>query len=146
MKCGKPKILICDDSKNIRKLVRVVLGEKDYDFIEAGDAISAIEKARVEQPNVVVLDIVIPGGRNGLEVCQKLKSDPITSNARIIILTTEATFDTRELAHKAGADVFMTKPFEPKDLKSAVRELLSGRLDACMEAIERIWAKVYCPN
>ena len=145
MKTGKPKILIIDDSKNIRKLIKVVLRDKDYDFAEASNGLEALDKVKIENPDLVVLDMVIPG-MNGIEVCKAIKGDPRTKHVRIIILTSETTLEARELSHQAGADVFMLKPFEPKDLRSAVKELLSGRLDDCMQNIEKIWTDIYNDN
>jgi twitching motility two-component system response regulator PilH len=145
MRTGKPKILIIDDSKNIRKLVTVVLRDKDYDFVEASNGLEALDKVKIENPDLVVLDIVIPGV-NGIEVCKAIKSDPKTKHVHVIILTSESTLEARELSHQAGADVFMLKPFEPKDLRNAVKELLSGRLDDCMQNIEKIWTTIYNDN
>lgn len=145
MRTGKPKILLIDDSKNIRKLIRVVLKEKDYDFAEAGNGLDALDKVKIENPDLIVLDIVLPG-MNGLEICRAIKSDPRTKQVHVIILTSESTFEARELSHQAGADIFMQKPFEPGDLRNAVKELLTGRLDDCMQNIERIWTNTYNDN
>jgi DNA-binding response OmpR family regulator len=120
------KVLIVDDSKNIRKLISVVLGKYGYTFIEAANGIDALEKVDIERPDLVVLDIIIPGV-NGLKVCEDIRKNPATKDTGIIILTSEATYEAREQAHKAGADVFMIKPFEPNDLRAAAKEVLERR-------------------
>jgi len=122
----QPKVLIVDDSANIRKLVTVVLRKEGYEFIEAKNGIEALEKVKLESPDLVILDIIIPGV-DGLQVCNIVKSDPKTKDTAIIILTSEATYEAREKANKAGADVFMMKPFEPKDLRNAAKEVLKGK-------------------
>ena len=126
MKNNKPKILIVDDSKNIRKLVSVVLGEKNYEMYEAANGLDALEKVRIYSPDVVILDIVIPSV-NGLEVCRQIKSDPKTQRTSVIFLTSEATYEAREKAHEVGAEIYMTKPFEPKDLRNAVKEVIKAK-------------------
>jgi len=120
------KVLIVDDSKNIRKLISVVLGKIGYTYVEAGNGLDALEKVDIERPDLVVLDIIIPGV-NGLKVCEEIRKNPKTKDIGIIILTSEATYEARELAHKAGADVFMIKPFEPSDLRAAAKEVLERR-------------------
>jgi len=120
------KILIVDDSKNIRKLISVVLGKSGYTYVEAGNGLDALEKISIEHPDLVVLDIIIPGV-NGLKVCEDIRKNPATKDTGIIILTSEATYEAREEAHKAGADVYMTKPFEPNDLRAAAKEVLERR-------------------
>ena len=120
--------MIVDDSKNIRRLVSVILGKEGYRFIEAGNGIDALEKASLERPDLIILDIIIPG-INGLKVCEEIRRDPKLKETGIIILTSEATYEAREEAHEAGADVFMIKPFEPTDLRTAAREILRGRIE-----------------
>jgi len=126
MEAKRAKILIVDDSKSIRKLISVVLGKIGYTYIEAGNGLDALEKVSIERPDLVVLDIIIPGV-NGLKVCEDIRNNPATKDTGIIILTSEATYEARELAHKAGADVYMTKPFEPNDLRVAAKEVLGRR-------------------
>ncbi len=120
------KVLIVDDSSNIRRLISVVLGKRGYKFIESANGLDALEKAKYERPDLVVLDIIIPGV-NGLRVCEELRKDPETKDAGVIILTSEATYEAREQAHAAGADIYMIKPFEPNDLRAAADEVLKNR-------------------
>jgi len=126
MTTKEKKVLIVDDSKNIRKLVSVVLGKIGYTYVEAGNGLDALEKVDIERPDLVVLDIVIPGV-NGLKVCEDIRKNPATKDTGIIILTSESTYEAREQAHQAGADIYMTKPFEPNDLRVAAKEVLGRR-------------------
>lgn len=124
---GNPKILIADDSKNVRKLIAIVLKKEGYKFAEARNGLDALEKVKIEHPDLIILDIILPG-MDGLQVCQEIKKDPKTTHIPIIILTTESSYEAREGAHQAGADVYMIKPFEPKDLRTAVKEVLKGKV------------------
>jgi len=129
MKNIKPKILIVDDSKNIRKLVSVVLGKENYELYEASNGLDALEKVKLYSPDIVILDMIIPSV-NGIDVCRQIKSDPQTQGTSVIFLTSEATYEAREKAHEVGAEIYMTKPFEPKDLRAAVKELIKAKKGA----------------
>ena len=119
------KILIVDDSKNIRKLITVVLKNEGYQFIEAANGLDALAKARQERPDLIILDIMIPGP-DGLKVCREIKRGPRTKGIAVMILTSESSNESRDASLEAGADMFLTKPFEPKTLKEAVRSILHG--------------------
>lgn len=116
-------ILICDDDVTVRLLLRVVL-DGDHEFGEASDGTEALELARRLKPDLVVLDILLPG-RNGLEVLEELRRDPQLRNVPKVVVT--ASPDQEDAALAAGADRFFMKPFEPDQLKSAVDELLAAR-------------------
>ena len=117
------KILIVDDSRNIRKLVSVVLKSEKHSIIEAGNGVEALKKVRLETPDLVILDIIIPG-KDGIMVCREIKADPETKRIPIIILTSDSASETRKNAISAGADIFMLKPFVPSSLKDAVNKAL----------------------
>ena len=118
------KILIVDDSENIRKLVKAIIKKVgEYEYIEAADGKMALEVANKNKPDLIILDLVIPG-LDGIEVCRKLKEKKETAHIPIIILTSETTVEAVEQAKKAGADIFIGKPFEPKDLRVSVKELI----------------------
>ena len=122
----KPKVLIVDDSKNIRKLVGVVLGKDNYETYEAGNGLDALEMVKRYSPDIVILDMIIPAV-NGIEVCRKIKANHETRDTSVIFLTSEATDEAREKAHEVGAEIYMTKPFEPRDLRNAVKEVLGAK-------------------
>jgi DNA-binding response OmpR family regulator len=119
----KAKILIVDDSRNIRKLVSVVLKSEEHTIIEAGNGVEALEKARLEGPDLIILDIIIPE-KDGIRVCREIRAEPKTKSIPIIVLTSDSASETRKNAVSAGADIFILKPFDPPSLRAAVRKVL----------------------
>jgi CheY-like chemotaxis protein len=124
MEAKRAKILIVDDSKNIRKLLSIVLKNEKYEIIESGDGNEALEKARKERPDLILLDVIIPG-KDGITVCREIKSDRRTKNIPVIVITSDASGETRQKAISSGAAAFITKPFEPKEIREAVKKHLS---------------------
>jgi DNA-binding response OmpR family regulator len=119
---NKPRtILICDDEPTLRELVRVSL-DGGYRFAEASDGFTALELARELTPDAVVLDLMLPR-LSGLEVLAKLRRDEQLRSIPVLVIT--AWNDTRDAALEAGADRFVTKPFQPDELRAAVELLLS---------------------
>jgi CheY-like chemotaxis protein len=117
------RILICDNDVTVRLLLRVVL-DGGHQFGEAADGTEALELARRVKPDLVVLDILLPG-KNGLEILEELGRDPRLSEVPKVVVT--ASPDHEDAALAAGANRFFMKPFEPDQLKSAVEELLATR-------------------
>ena len=114
-------ILVCDDDPSLRELVRAVLGPS-YRFVEAADGVEALTLARELRPDLIVLDVMLPA-LSGIEVLQALRLDEELRSLRVIVITawSHAELD----AHVAGADRFVSKPFDPDDLSAAVEELLA---------------------
>jgi CheY-like chemotaxis protein len=112
-------ILICDDEPTLRELVRASLNG-GYRFAEASDGFVAVELARELDPDAIVLDLMLPR-LSGLEVLAELKRDERLRSIPVLVMT--AWNDTEEAALAAGATGFVTKPFDPDDLKLAVEEL-----------------------
>jgi CheY-like chemotaxis protein len=121
------KILIADDEEPLRLLVRATLedesGEGRYEIIEAIDGNEALEMVRKERPELTLLDIQMPG-LSGLEVCKILKSDPVTSDLMIVMLTAKGQQSDRERGFAAGADDYFAKPFSPLDLLQLVDRVM----------------------
>jgi CheY-like chemotaxis protein len=115
-------ILVCDDEGVLRALVRATLPPDRYDVIEASDGEDGLDKARRHRPDVIVLDVQMPG-RTGLDVLGELRRDPETSPSRVLVLSARAQHADREEAARAGADRFLSKPFSPSELAAAVEEL-----------------------
>ena len=115
-------ILICDDEPTLRELVRVSL-DGGYRFAEASDGFTALQLARELAPDVVVLDLMLPR-LSGLEVLAKLRADDRLRSTPVLVIT--AWNDTMDVALQAGADSFVTKPFQPDELKDAVERLLAA--------------------
>lgn len=121
------KILVVDDLEEVRQLVGTTLVRAKYQILTAGNAAVAIETARHERPDLIIMDIAMPGDINGLEATRILKSDPATSHCAIIILTgTDLTEDSPNCM-EAGADGCFAKPFSPLRLIQKVEEILNGR-------------------
>jgi CheY-like chemotaxis protein len=118
---SKPKtILICDDEPTLRELVRASL-ESGYKFAEASNGKVAVDLARELNPDAVILDLMLPQ-LSGLEVIAQLRADERLRHIPVLVIT--AWNDTRDAALAAGAAEFVTKPFEPDELKAAVEKLL----------------------
>ncbi len=120
-------ILIVDDDPLIRKLITTTLEDvAGYRLREAGDGIQAIEAAVEAQPEIVFLDYDMPR-LNGIETCRRLRSDPVTAEATIVMLTAMSEGPHQDRAVDAGADLFLTKPFSPLRLLRLVDSLASER-------------------
>ncbi|TMK76769.1 MAG: response regulator [Actinobacteria bacterium] len=113
-------VLICDDEPMLRELVRASL-EFGYRFAEANDGIVALELARELRPDVVILDLMLPR-RGGLEVLADIRTDERLRTTPVLVVS--AWPERREAALEAGADDFVTKPFDPDELKRSMEELL----------------------
>ena len=118
-----PTILIVDDDPLIRKLIHTTLQDvAGFELQEAGDGLAAIARATEVRPDIVFLDYDMPH-LNGIETCRRLRSDPLTADATIIMLTAMSDEPAQERAVRAGADLFLTKPFSPLRLLRLVDEL-----------------------
>lgn len=120
------KILICDNEEILRALVRATLDEGGYELVEARDGDESLALARSHRPDVVVLDMMMPG-RTGVEVLRALRADPDLAGTRVVMLTARAGEADRETAAAAGADRFVPKPFSPLELAAVVEDLVEGR-------------------
>lgn len=118
------KILIVDDEASLRMLVAATLEDEGFALYEAEDGVSGLEVAQKHLPDLIILDMMMPG-ITGLEVCQQLKSNLGTSGIKILLLTAKGQRKDREAAWEAGADFFLTKPFSPGKLLNLVKEILS---------------------
>lgn len=117
------KILVVDDQPVIRQIARSTLQSQGYEILEASNGEDALEIARVELPDLVLLDVRMPG-ISGLDVCRTLKHDPGTSHIKIVMLTGELLEEDREEGLREGADEYFTKPFSPIQLLNKLRALL----------------------
>ena len=110
------KLLIVDDEGNLRKLLSVTLGYGLYKQYFASNGSEAMKLVQEIKPDVIVLDIMMPGELNGLEVCRRIKQDPILKRAYIVLLTALGQKSDREAGLAAGADAYVVKPFSPIEL------------------------------
>jgi two-component system chemotaxis response regulator CheY len=116
-------ILIVDDDPVIRMLITTTLRDiSGYRLEQAGDGMQALEAALREQPEIVFLDYDMPR-LNGIETCRRLRSDPATAEATIVMLTGMSDDPAQQRARAAGADLYLTKPFSPLRLLRLVDEI-----------------------
>jgi ribonuclease P protein subunit RPR2 len=125
---GRLRILVVDDDQGLRSLLRATFEGADAEIAEAGDVGGAATAIARRRPDVIVLDIQMPGV-DGLTFCRSLKRDPATSGIGIVLLTGSSQDDAERRSREAGADAFLRKPFSPLDLLSVVEAVADGRVD-----------------
>jgi len=111
----RPRVLIVDDDPLIRDVVRAVLEDGSYELDEAADGEEALRVATSHPPDVVLLDVMMPG-IDGFEVAKRFKNDTTLKNAVVVMLTAKDAPEDRRRGMEAGADVYFTKPFSPLEL------------------------------
>lgn len=119
-----PKILVVDDEPDAVELVAFNLKAAGYDVVTAVEGAEALKKARMQLPDLIVLDWMLPEV-DGLEVCKILRRDSATSAIPIVMLTAKAAEIDRVLGLELGADDYVTKPFSPRELVLRVKKLLA---------------------
>jgi two-component system, OmpR family, alkaline phosphatase synthesis response regulator PhoP len=120
------KILIVDDEAHIRMLIEQPLEELEDDgveFITAENGEKALQLIRTEKPNLVFLDVMMPK-MNGMEVCSLVKQDPDLKDVFIILLTAKGQDFDRQKGQEVGADIYMTKPFDPEMILDKAKSVL----------------------
>ncbi len=119
------KILIVDDQIEVRELVQVTLEIGDYQILSAENGQQAIEIAKAEHPDIILLDIMMPGSDiDGVEACRRLKADPATADITIVMLSAKGQENDIEIGKTAGADDYFTKPFSPIALIEKVEAVI----------------------
>jgi DNA-binding response OmpR family regulator len=118
-KNGRTRVLVVDDDPLVRNLLSAVLEDASFDLDEAVNGEDALRIAAKRPPDVVVLDIMMPGV-DGFEVCRALRADHAYDATRIVMLTAKVSPVARDEAFRAGADSYFTKPFSPLDLIDTV--------------------------
>ncbi|KUL23808.1 response regulator transcription factor [Actinoplanes awajinensis] len=118
-----PTILVVDDDENVRDLVSFKLEMAGYNTVTAADGCTALTMVTETHPDLVVLDIVMPG-MDGLSVCYRMHADPATADIPVIMLSGMASETDIDLAYVSGAEEYLAKPLNPVDLIRRVRWLL----------------------
>ena len=118
------KILIVDDQPEVRELVSVTLEIGMYEIFAAENGARALDVVRTEQPDLVLLDIMMPDGLDGIEVCRQIKSSEATQAITVILLTAKGQEADVQAGYDAGADGYFVKPFSPLELIQKVEDVL----------------------
>jgi DNA-binding response OmpR family regulator len=117
------KVLLADDDPSLRQLVAMTLGTESFTLFQAGDGEESLAITRLERPELVLLDINMPG-LSGLEVCGAIKSDERLRETKVVMLTASGNNEDRERAMALGADDYFVKPFSPVALLDKIYDLL----------------------
>ena len=120
MEMNKQKVLVIDDEANVCELVSLYFEKAGYDVVCALNGSEGLDKARQERPDIIVLDLMLPG-MDGLDVCKEIRK---TSNVPIIMLTARVDEVDRVLGLEIGADDYVTKPFAPRELLARIKAVL----------------------
>ncbi|MEY4155974.1 MAG: hypothetical protein RJB64_695 [Pseudomonadota bacterium] len=115
-----PKILIVDDQNETRKMLRMALDKHAAHILEASDGTSALRLAKEQQPDVILLDIVMPGEINGFQACEKIKLNPELKNSFVVLVSGLAGVKDVEEAKRVGANAYFVKPFRLSRLTEIV--------------------------
>lgn len=122
------KILAVDDEKHIVRLVQINLEKEGYEVVTANTGREALEKVASEKPDLVIMDVMMPE-MDGLEALAALKNDEATANIPIIMLTAKAQDADVFRGWQTGADLYLTKPFNPMELVTFVKRIFQGQTE-----------------
>jgi CheY-like chemotaxis protein len=118
--------LVVDDHADIRKLIRMTLEFEDQAIHEVASAPEAVDAARRLRPDIVLLDVMMPGAFDGLEACRRLRAEPACRHTRIILLSARGQRADIEAGLAAGANAYLLKPFSPLALLDTIQQQLAA--------------------
>ena len=133
-----PTVLVVDDEPPILDLVRGYLEREGFTVHTVGDGLAAVEQVRTDKPDVVVLDLMLPG-IDGIEVCRQIRT---FSDAYVLMLTARAEEIDRIVGLSVGADDYLVKPFSPRELVARVKALLRRPRARCRHRPIRTWLSI----
>lgn len=117
------RILICEDQDSIRRMIEALVEARGHEVIAVASGTKAIDVAMTESPDIVLLDLMLPGQYDGFEVCRRLRSDPATKPVPVVIISALDDAESRKKAADAGASAYYTKPFSPIALLKEIDRL-----------------------
>lgn len=123
---SKKRILVIEDDRSLSEVLAYNLRQEKYDAVVALDGMDGLRQAQIKAPDLIVLDLMLPQ-MDGLEVCRRLRSDPVTSNILILMLTAKSEETDQVVGFTMGADDYVTKPFSVKILLERIKALLRRR-------------------
>ncbi|SHH55426.1 response regulator transcription factor [Cognatishimia maritima] len=118
------RVLLIEDEPNIIEAISFILSRDGWDVATHSNGHDAMEAVRVRHPDVVILDVMLPG-RSGYDILNEIRADAETQTLPVLMLTARGQVKDREMAEEAGASMFMTKPFSNADVLNAVKELVA---------------------
>ena len=118
------KILIVDDREDTVELLEMTLNQDRFQLFRAGSGASAVEVARIRRPDLIIMDVIMPGEIDGLEATRIIKASPDTQHCKVIVISGNGLESDREAGLQAGAHDYFKKPFSPLELIRRVDELL----------------------
>ena len=122
----KRHALIVDDQPDIRKLILMTMESEDFQLHEADNGVDALRLAQNLRPAVVLLDVMMPGGLDGYQACEKIKADEVLRHmTKVILLTARGQRTDIERGQTAGCDAYLVKPFSPIELLDTVDRLVA---------------------
>ena len=123
---SKKRILVIEDDRSLSEVLAYNLRQEKYDAVVALDGMDGLRQAQLKTPDLIILDLMLPQ-MDGLEVCRRLRSDPVTSNILILMLTAKSEETDQVVGFTLGADDYVTKPFSVKILLERIKALLRRR-------------------
>jgi CheY-like chemotaxis protein len=120
------RILIVDDEPEIVVLTKMMLEKEDHEVSVAKDSAECFEKLKVERPDLILLDIMMPGGDDGWKTCRKIKTDEKTRDIPVAMFTVRTSEDSVEKSYQCGADTQINKPFGKEELLDTVENLIKA--------------------
>jgi len=120
------RILVVEDQDSIRRMIEALVQARGYSVTAVASGAKAIDVAMTDPPDLVLLDLMMPGQYDGFDVCQRLRSEPNTQSIPIVIITAMDDPDARARATQAGATAFYTKPFSPIALLKEIERLCAA--------------------
>jgi two-component system alkaline phosphatase synthesis response regulator PhoP len=118
------RILVIDDDPVGLRYVRFTLEKHGYQVMTASNGLEGLRKARTEEPDLVILDIMLPG-MDGYEICHRLRAEPATARLPILMFSARSQDKDKAVGQQVGADDYLTKPAEPSEIIRRVESLLS---------------------
>lgn len=120
------KILIVEDQADIRMLIRMTLELGNVEIHEADNGDGGWNMVNTVRPDIVLLDVMMPGSLDGYQVCQKIKADPELAHTPVVMLTARGQVADFQAGRQVGANAYLTKPFSPLELMNTVHNILSA--------------------
>ncbi len=118
------RVLIVEDQADIRKLIRMTLEFEPYEIHEAANGTDGLRLAVEVQPDLILLDVMMPGELDGLQVCARVRAQPALQGTRVVLLTARGQTQDRDAGQEAGADEYLIKPFSPLQLIETIERLM----------------------